>query len=240
MSSGWRANIGIVQTSHNPVIAPEWYNQLPEEIAVHTSRFKLTAGTIEDIDRAMQNYLPAAELLVDADVEVIVFGATTLSLYQGKGYDLEVEEAIQERTGLPAVSTAGAVRRAFDAIGAESVAVATPYIDELDEVLVDFYEANGFEITDLTDDLYISDEPNQMVDLHPAAPYHQVRELDYEDADTVFISCTNYPTFDIIDQLERDIGKTVITSNQAALWDALNTVGIDYQPDNLGKLFQEH
>lgn len=240
MISGWRANIGLLQTSHNPVIAPEWYNKLPDEIAVHTSRFKLTAGTIEDIDRAMQNYLPSAELLVDADVDVITFGATTLSLYQGKGYALEVEEEISERTGLPAVATAASVRRAFDAMGIESVVVATPYIDELDQAVVDFYEGHGIEIIDLTDNLYISDDPNQMVDLHPASPYQQVRDLDYGDADGIFISCTNYRTFDIIDELERDTGKPVITSNQATLWDALNTISVDYSPDDLGTLFREH
>lgn len=240
MISGWRANIGLLQTSHNPVIAPEWYNQLPKEIAVHTSRFKLTAGTIEDIDRAMQDYLPAAELLVDADADVIAFGATTLSLYQGKGYELEVEEAITDRTGLPAVATAAAVRRAFETLGVDSVVVATPYIDELDQAVVEFYEAYGIEVRDLTDNLYISDDPNQMVDLHPASPYQQVRSLDYEDADAIFISCTNYRSFDIIDQLERDTGKPVVTSNQATLWDVLKTIDVDYHPDNLGTLFRDH
>lgn len=61
--------------------------------------------------------------------------------------------------------------------------------------------------------------------------------LDHEGADGVFISGTNYRTFEIIEQLEADLDKPVVTSNQATLWDALRTMGVDADL-SLGRLFK--
>jgi maleate isomerase len=53
----------------------------------------------------------------------------------------------------------------------------------------------------------------------------------------VFVSCTNYRTFEVIERLEADLGKPVVTSNQATLWDALRTLGVDDDLP-LGRLFE--
>lgn len=46
-------------------------------------------------------------------------------------------------------------------------------------------------------------------------------------ADGVFVSCTNYRTFEVMDRLEADLDKPVVTSNQATLWDVLGELGVD-------------
>ena len=52
-----------------------------------------------------------------------------------------------------------------------------------------------------------------------------VRATDTADAQAVFISCTNLPTYDVIATLERDLGKPVLTANQVTMWSALNVIG---------------
>ena len=61
---------------------------------------------------------------------------------------------------------------------------------------------------------------------------------DIKESDGLFISCTNWRTFEIIKYLERDLGKPVITSNQAALWYSLRKIGIRDNITELGKLFE--
>jgi maleate isomerase len=58
--------------------------------------------------------------------------------------------------------------------------------------------------------------------------YHLGREVvrSVSDVDGLFISCTNFRTFEIIESLSLDLGKPVITSNQASLWMALKMGGI--------------
>jgi maleate isomerase len=53
----------------------------------------------------------------------------------------------------------------------------------------------------------------------------------------VFISCTGLHVLDIIDMLEKDLGKPVIASNQVSLWSALNKLDVHEKIQGLGRLF---
>jgi maleate isomerase len=66
--------------------------------------------------------------------------------------------------------------------------------------------------------------------LEPSSAYIAAREVDSVDAEAIFISCTAWRTFEIIESLEKDTGKFVITSNQATLWATLKTMGISEIP----------
>jgi maleate isomerase len=46
-----------------------------------------------------------------------------------------------------------------------------------------------------------------------------------QDADVLFISCTNLPTYDVIPQLEAELRIPVISANQVTVWAALRRLG---------------
>jgi maleate isomerase len=52
-----------------------------------------------------------------------------------------------------------------------------------------------------------------------------VRDTNRADAQAVFISCTNLPTYDVIAALEAELGKPVLTANQVTMWSSLTTAG---------------
>ena len=52
-----------------------------------------------------------------------------------------------------------------------------------------------------------------------------IRDADSPDAQAVFASCTNLPTYDLIAPLEAELGKPVLTANQVTLWAALRQAG---------------
>jgi len=56
--------------------------------------------------------------------------------------------------------------------------------------------------------------------------------------DAVFISCGNFRTFEILQPLEEDLGVRVVSSNQAALWQALRLAGYREPLDGLGALLR--
>jgi len=60
--------------------------------------------------------------------------------------------------------------------------------------------------------------------------------VNIPEADAVFISCTSVRTFEIIAPLERDLGKPVISSNQATIWHALRKTGIRDTIEGYGRL----
>lgn len=75
---------------------------------------------------------------------------------------------------------------------------------------------NGFGVSDvgslgLVDNLEIG---KQTLDV----AYNIARRLRHRKADVISISCTNFRTIEIIERLEKELGKPAISSNTATLW----------------------
>lgn len=62
-------------------------------------------------------------------------------------------------------------------------------------------------------------------------PYETTHRLiertNHQDAEAIFVSCTNLATYDLIAPLEMRLGKPILTANQVTMWAALRGVGLD-------------
>ncbi|MEO5702213.1 MAG: hypothetical protein ABIS17_02510, partial [Casimicrobiaceae bacterium] len=54
----------------------------------------------------------------------------------------------------------------------------------------------------------------------------------------VFVSCTQLPTLGVVARLEAELGKPVITSNQATFWQALRATGYVAPVQGYGTLLE--
>jgi maleate isomerase len=68
--------------------------------------------------------------------------------------------------------------------------------------------------------------------------YRLARQVDTPDSDGVYIACTGFRSLEIIEDLERDLGKPVISANQATMWDALRLAGVQVHEAGLGRLYR--
>ena len=125
---------------------------------------------------------------------------------------------------------------ALDAVGAKSVVVGTPYLDEVNEIERAYMAERGVDILHL-EGLNITND-SDMVRVAPGYIRDFAISLDRPDADAVFISCGALRTMDVIDEIEQAIGKPCISSNQAMLWHCLRLAGIDDSIPGIGRLFQ--
>ena len=176
----------------------------------------------------------SASLLAMAKVDLIVFGCTSASVLEGAGWDEELIQRMEAATGIPSIATATAVVEALRTLGIQRVAVATPYSDEVNQREAAFLEGNGLSVVNLEGLGY---EDSYRI---PATPLEQVYQLarsaDRPEAEGIFISCTNFPTLGVIDRLEADIAKPMVTSNQASLWLALRRLGVEASIPDGGQL----
>lgn len=234
---GWRKRLGLIVPSSDGTCEAEFNSYLPEGVALHTSRILLEDGiTDQDSLKEMNDGIErSAKLLSTVNVDLIAYACTTGSLIEGLGYETKIEQRISEIVDVPSVATAASVKRALDELDAQSVAISTPYISDLNQRETEFLTDSGYKVVDI-DGLGLRTD-NEIAAQTPQVAYQQTRSLNHADADCVFISCTGYPTADIIETLEADIGKPVITSNQATLWDALSKMKINYNDISLGTLF---
>ncbi len=233
---GWRGRLGLIVPSSNTTMEEEFRRFLPDGISLHVARVRLRKVNVEEL-RRMENYVEdASERLADAEVDLIIYGCTTGSLVGGIGYDLSLISKIENRTGIPAIATATAVVEALKHVGANSISLATPYIDEVNEKERKFLEDSGFNVLaleglGLEDNLDIGKQ-------YPEVAYRLGKKVFRPESDALFISCTNFRTFEVLEHLEADLRKPVISSNSATLWSALRKLGIKESILGLGSLLE--
>lgn len=234
---GWRGRLGLIVPSSNSTNEPEFARWLPDGVSLHTARMRLEGVDAESLGAMADEIERCTDLLATADVDAIAYGCTTGSLVHGPGYDEEIEGRIESAADVPAVATAASVKRAFARLGLERLAITTPYVEDLNDREVEFLTDAGYEVVAM-DGLGIDHNPGIGAQT-PETAYRRARALPTADADGVFISCTNYRTFEIVASLEADLGMPVVTSNQATLWDALRRLEVATdEVSDLGRLFR--
>jgi len=208
----------------------------PPGVSFHFSRIPHTEDTEEQLGAMIDSIPETSELLAHARVDAIAFGCTSGSFVKGIGYDKRVIEAIKNSTGIMATTTSTAVVDALKIMGLKRLSVGAPYSDSIMNKLKDFLEKNGFEVVKIKGLNMICDEGDLPLD----ATYNLIREIDNSKADGIFISCTGFKTVELLDILESDFGKKVISSNQATMWKLLRLAGMKTSICGFGSLLRDY
>lgn len=232
-----RAAIGLLVPSANTVIEPDCYRIAPAGVTFHAARMFITETTCEALEKMTADVDLASKQLATAEVDVIAFGCTSGSFLKGAGYDAELSQRIERVSGAKATTTSSAVLEALRKLGARTIAIGTPYPDEVNSIIVRFFEDSGFRVTNM-EGLQIL-KATDIAAPEPTTAYELGRRVDRPDADAVFLSCTNFRAAEAADQLEQDLGKPVVTSNQATAWLALRKAGITDPIEGYGRLLRD-
>jgi maleate cis-trans isomerase len=230
----WVKKLGIIVPSWNTVMEYECARMAPEGVSVHFTRIHHTNDEEETLLRMIHEVPHLAELLGHAKLDAICFGCTGGSFVR-PGMDQEITQVIRDKTGIPATTTATALVEAMREMGMARVVVASPYPQWLNDRLAVFLKDHGITVVR---------EKGQNVEcpafLPPENAEALAREVDAPEADGIFISCTNFRSLEVIDRLERDLGKPVLTSNTTAMWHTLRTAGYEGAGTLGGALMREH
>jgi maleate isomerase len=214
--------IGLLVPSSNTTMEPDFYAMAPEGVTIHSARMPLDRVTPESLE-AMSAYASSAGgLLAAADVGVLVYGCTSGSLLRGVKWEAGLVSKLEEETGIPTLSTAGAVVGGLDALGVSRLGVATPYTDEINRLEQRFLEAHGFEVVSIMG-LGLVDN-RKIATVTPEEVWRLVRMVA-GGSDSVFVSCTNLPVVSLVQRMESELGVPIVTSNQASMWASLKLLG---------------
>jgi maleate isomerase len=231
-----RRKLGVLVPSSNVTMEYEMPMMAPPGVSFHFSRIPQTKDTEEQLV-AMIDYIPEkSKLLAHARVDAIAFGCTSGSFVKGIGYDKRVIEAIKNSTGIVATTTTTAVVEALKIAGLKRLSVGAPYLDSIMDKLKDLLEKNGFEVVKIKGLNMVCGEGDLSLD----ATYNLIREIDHPNSDGIFISCTDFKTVELLDILESDFGKKVISSNQATMWKLLRLAGMKTSICGFGSLLRDY
>lgn len=240
---GWRGRIGLLVPAVNTVVEPEMFRMMPEGVTVHSARMgePIDEGpsrdALSDHKHMVREAIRAARDIAGARVDVIAFACTSGSFFDGSAGERKLLESIQQAAGIPAVTAIGAVLEALNELGARRLILATPYTDQFNDLEVAFLRSQGYEVL-RSRGLKIPDAFDTALESDDRA-YRLARETFDPSADVIFISCTNFPTLNIISALEADTGLPVVTSNLAIAWACLRRLHASPQTAGLGRLFSK-
>lgn len=154
--------------------------------------------------------------------EVVAYACTSGSFVRGRSGQERLVRAMGDAGARAAVTTSGAIVEALQMLGVTRVSVATPYVPTLSHLLDAFLGEYGVTVAKhaaLGLDHRIWEVPY-------AQTAELIRRADTAEAEAVVVSCTNLPTFDLIATIEAELGKPVITANQATMWASLRRMGL--------------
>ncbi len=197
----------------------ECYNPLTKENLIKMS------NKITDVTK---------DILPDQDLDCVVYGCTSGTIAAGHN---SIEEKVKVAKPMADVSTPStAAIKALKKLNIKKVSIFTPYSKKLNDDVLDYFKSEGFEVTsnsyfDIQDDYDIGKVDQDYL-------YEVLSKIDLNGADALFVSCTALPVLEIIDKLEKKLNTTVLSSNQALIWDTLVKIKKNNSVEGFGKLFQ--
>ncbi|MCP1120211.1 maleate isomerase [Robbsia andropogonis] len=233
--AGRPQKIGMLLPSSNPMAEPEIQRMLPPGVNVLTTRLKLAGSTAEALMGMTEKIEEASNLLADAAVDLVVFNCTAVSTFDPSMGE-KISGRIADACGIPATTTSEALLAAFEALGTRRIVLITPYIDEVNLREVAFLEHHGYKVLSQVGLGLL--EGTGMAAVPPEKWVDLARSHRDDSTDIYFLSCTAINVASVIETLESELGRPVVTSNQAMLWHCLRRLGRNEPIHGLGKLFE--
>lgn len=234
----WRTRIGTIVPVSNTTNEVEFNQMKPDGVSVHFTRVPLESNPAEDDFKSMLDAASRASSdLAATGADIIAYGCTSGSMACPSDRLLG---AMETASGKTALTTAGAILDALNALGVKRLSMATPYTDATNEKEKAFIERHGFEVADIKGlGLGGSLEKIQKISRIPSSDiYDHAKSVDQPDTDALLICCTDFGSAEVVQSLEDELGKPVLTSNTATLWAALRQTGIDTPIKGYGKLLE--
>jgi maleate cis-trans isomerase len=165
----------------------------------------------------------------------IMWACTSASFVGGVEWAEAQARAIAEASGRPASGTSLAFFDALDALGIARVAIMATYPDAVARRFEAFLAHRGVQAVNVHTLGILSgwDTPMPLELLR-----QEVAVADRPEAEAILIPDTAMPTLHLIQALEEERGKPILSANQVTLWKSLRLAGILDRPTQYGRIFE--
>ena len=218
--------VGLIVPSSNVTMETELPALLRRHPAVaargvtfHSSRAALHRVDAESLRRMVAESERCAAELADARVDVVAYACLIAVMAEGRGAHEAAEERLANALAAagspaPVTSSAGALVRTLQGLGARRVAIVTPYLKPLTRMVADYLAAYGLDVVDSVS-LEVADNV-EVGRLDPTRLIGHARGLSLARADAVVLSaCVQMPSLTVIDEASRDLGLPVLSAATA-------------------------
>lgn len=234
---GPRGRVGFIALANGHTSELEMREILPyPDVALYVNRVNSKDEITIEILREMEADLSRAASLIlpSGRLDVMVYGCTSGTVAMG-------EEAVERRIhsvrpGIPVSTPVTAAFAALAALNCHRIVLLTPYVEAVARETRTYLEKESLNVVHAA--TCGIERDSDMNRVSPSSLRSLARDLDRPEADAVFICCTALRANSIIELLEQDLGKPVISSNQALAWHALRLLDVHDPVPGYGRLLR--
>ena len=174
------------------------------------------------------------EILPDQKLDCVAYGCTSGTI--AAGYSSIYEKVNLAKPNTKVTTPITSAIKAIKKFNINKISVFTPYTDEINQSVVEYFKKENIEVVSLSYFDIASDLDIGKVD--PDYLFEVLTKIDLSKSDGLFVSCTALPVLSLIDKLEKKLGRVVLSSNQTLIWDTLNEINYNKNIDGFGQLFK--
>ena len=190
--------------------------------------------TADNLKKMTNNITSVTENILPGEkVDCVVYGCTSGTIISG--YDNIKKKINMAKPDALVTAPSTAALNALKKKNINKISIVTPYIKSVNNDVVKFFKNNNFDVTSNTYFDIQSDVDIGRVDQDQL--FEILSNIDHKNAEALFVSCTSLPVLDIIEKLEKKLNMTVLSSNQALIWETLESINKNNSIKGYGSLF---
>jgi maleate isomerase len=228
--------IGLITLASDFRIEKDFNNIIyGKEIDLYCNRIHCYNPLTNETLKKMADDIPnvTRDILPDEKLDCVAYGCTSGTI--AAGYEAIFKKVNLAKPDTKVTTPITSAINALKALKINKLSIFTPYTDEINQSVINYFKKEGVEISELSYFDIASDLDIGKVD--PDHLFNILIKKDLSNSDALFISCTALPALSIIKDLEKKMGKIVLSSNQTLIWDTLKQIDFKNKVAGYGELF---
>ena len=228
--------VGLIVLSTDVMIEQDFlkvFSGIPVDLYVNRIT-NYNPVTAENLNKMTNKITSVTENILPGErIDCIVYGCTSGTIVSG--YDNIKKKINIAKPDALVTAPSTAALNALKKKNINKISIVTPYIKSVNADVVNFFKKNNFEVTSNTYFDIQSDVDIGRVDQDQL--FKILSSINHKNAEAVFVSCTSLPVLNIIEKLEKKLNMTVLSSNQALIWETLESINRNNSIKGYGSLF---
>ena len=228
--------IGLISPNLSKDTLVDVYKIFPEGIRIEGRSLDVGKYTDSEFHRVEQGFFDLVRDLAKRRPDFLMVTGELFLSYKGPGSDREILAGVREITSVPASTVLTAVVRACKALRLSRVVMASPFPEDQDGRLIRFLAHDGIEVVAHRCLGYSNSKA--IWQLPPETGYDLASSLlrEHPEVDGLYMPCNKWRTITVIERIEQEFGKPVVTNTQAWVWEALRGMGLKKPIPGYGRL----
>jgi len=228
--------VGLITLASDFRIEKDFNNVIyGKDIDLYCNRIQSYNPLTNETLRKMADDIPnvTKDILPDQKLDCVAYGCTSGTI--AAGYQSIFEKVNLAKPNTKVTTPITSAVNALKILKIKKLSVFTPYTDEINQSVINYFKKENIEINELSYFDIASDLDIGKVD--PQYVFETLSKIDLSKSDAIFVSCTALPVLSVISELEKKMSKVVLSSNQTLIWDTLKEINYNDKVEGFGELF---